>query len=415
LLDLGPADQRVLNGHVGLTMELADQMVENAYGLFSLPVGVCANLRLDGVDRLIPMVIEEPSVVAAASHAAKLLRAGGGVRSQVTPSHMIGQIQLLDVALDRLESGAIGHELQRHKRELLDLANSGHHRLCAAGGGAIDLELRRLEPLRGDDPVGTMVIVHLVVDVCDAMGANVVNTMCERLAPVLEQLIGARSRLRILSNLTDRRRVRVEGVVPFSALEGKGPGGDPIQIARGIEEASVFAERDPYRAATHNKGIMNGVDAVLIAFGQDFRAVEAGAHAFAARDGRYTALSRWRVIGETLRGEMDLPLAVGTVGGVAKTHPMVGLSLRLSGINSAAQLASAVAAVGLAQNLGALRALATEGIQAGHMKLHARKAALEAGAVGSEIDRVSAIMASRCAAGIDAARAILQKLRLQAA
>lgn len=280
IVGLDPQQQKVLSGVSGLSVEQADQMVENALGVFGLPVGLCANLRVNGRDRLVPMCVEEPSVVAAASHAAKLLRGGAGIVAEVSEPLMIGQVQLMDVP----DLAAARAAIHGARDELLSRANSNHPRLLAAGGGARDLEIELLEPMECDDPLGPMLVVHLVVDVQDAMGANSINTMCETLADRLAELSGGRACLRILSNLTDRRVVRVTGRAPVDAIGGKSRLSSEA-IARGIEEASVFAERDPYRAATHNKGIMNGVDAVLVAFGQDFRAVEAGAHAFAAREG----------------------------------------------------------------------------------------------------------------------------------
>lgn len=395
----------------GLHDEQADKMVENAVGTLGLPLGVCTNVRINGRDFLVPMSVEEPSVIAAASHASKLIRASGGVVATVTPPHMIGQIQLLDVA----DLAAARSAILAAREDLIERANQCDPKLVELGGGAFDLELRELPPLGADDPCGTMLVVHLLVDVRDAMGANAVNTMCERLAPELECLTGGRVRLRILSNLADRRLVTVEGRVPFSALENKGAQSGQA-LARGIEEASVFAERDPYRASTHNKGIMNGIDAVLIAFGQDWRAVEAGAHAYAARDGRYTALATWRVESDAqghghLVGRMTLPMAVGTVGGVARVHPTVQVARRIAGIESAEQLAMVTAAVGLAQNLGALRALAAEGIQRGHMRLHARNVAAEAGASATEIDFVAARMAELGSIRLETAQQILETLR----
>ncbi|MEM9693924.1 MAG: hydroxymethylglutaryl-CoA reductase, degradative, partial [Myxococcota bacterium] len=385
----------------GLSDDEANRMVENALGVMGLPLGLCVNMKVDGHDRLIPMSVEEPSVVAAASFAAKLLRGGGGVHTEVTAPLMIGQIQLLD-----LPDGDPAEAILAEKAALLELANAGHPNLVAAGGGAVDLEIHPLPATDESDPCGPMTIVHLVVDVRDAMGANAINSMCERLAPRIEELTGARVGLRILSNLTDRRRVVARGRVPFTMLQGRG-GDSPAQLARAIVEASVFAERDPYRAATHNKGIMNGIDSVLVAFGQDWRAVEAGAHAYAARDGRYTALAKWRVEGEYLVGTLDVPLAVGTVGGVARVHPTVKMSRLIARIDDAASLASAVAAVGLAQNLSALRALAAEGIQKGHMRLHARNVAVEAGATGADVEEVARMIADRGAVNLDAAKRAL--------
>jgi hydroxymethylglutaryl-CoA reductase len=399
LTGLSERDLEELSAEGGLSDEQANRMVENVLGVMGLPLGLCVNLRVDGRDCLVPMATEEPSVVAAASFAAKLLRAGGGVESEVSPPHMIGQIQLLDVPdPQKGEQAVLGA-----RGELMALANSGHPSLVAAGGGALDLEINHLPPLGEDDPCGPMLVVHLVVDVRDAMGANAINSMCERIAPRIAELTGGRVGLRILSNLADRRTVTVRGAVPFAALEGRGCE-SPEKLAEGIVEASVFAERDPYRAATHNKGIMNGIDSVLLAFGQDWRAVEAGAHAFAARGGRYSALAHWRIKGDRLCGELTLPMAVGTVGGVAGVHPTVKVTRKLARIGAARELASIVAAVGLAQNLSAMRAMVAEGIQRGHMRLHARNVAAEAGAEGEEIEVVAAIIAERGSVSLQAAR-----------
>jgi hydroxymethylglutaryl-CoA reductase len=404
LTGLSEIEIAALSSEGGLSDKDADHMAENVVGVFALPLGLCVNLSVDGRDRIVPMVVEEPSVIAAASHAAKLLREGGGITSEVAPSHMVGQIQVLDVRdPDRFRDA-----LALHKTRLLALANEGQPVLVKVGGGALDLELRCLPPLGPDDPVGTMWIVHLVVDVCDAMGANMINTMCERLAPEIAELSGGRVNLRILSNLADRRTVTVSGRVPFSSLGKTAQEGE--RLARSIEEASVFAERDPYRAATHNKGIMNGVDAVLVALGQDWRAVEAGAHSFAAKDGRYTALATWRVRDGALWGRLELPLAVGTVGGIVNVHPAVGVLRRTTRIEGAADLASLVAAVGLAQNLGALRALAGEGIQRGHMRLHARNVAVQAGAEGAHVDAVADAISKSGSVTVAAASEALAKL-----
>jgi len=400
-------DVRTIVGDRGLAPEQANRMVENVLGVFGMPLALCVNLTVDGRDWLVPMAIEEASVVAAASHAAKLLRGGGGVRTHVTPAHMIGQIQVLDVP----DSQAAEAALLAARAELLESACTCDPCLVRAGGGAVDLIVRHLPPLAEDDPLGPMLVVHLVVDVREAMGANTVNTMCEHLAPRVEELTGGRVRLRIVSNLADRRTVVAEGVVPLAALKGKG-GRGPLDLARGIEEASVFAERDPYRAATHNKGIMNGVDAVLVAFGQDWRAVEAGAHAYAARDGRYTALARWRVVQGELRGRLELPMPVGLIGGVTRVHPTCQVVSKLSEVKTVAELASVTAAVGLAQNLGALRALAAEGIQRGHMRAHARNVAVAAGAVDSEVDQIATLVADQGQVSIDAARDALSELRI---
>jgi hydroxymethylglutaryl-CoA reductase len=378
-LDAGARD--VMDRCAALPLTVADHMVENCIGTFDLPIGLGVNLKVDGVDRLVPMAVEEPSVIAGVSNAARLLREGRGIVTEVGPAIMIGQIQVLDV----LDPEAAEARVRAAEAEILALANDHDPLLVRVGGGARGLETRVLLPESPYDPVGPMFVVHLLVDVRDAMGANAVNTMAERIAPRIEALTGGRARLRILSNLADRRLVKVRAEAPVACLDRDRDPARGLAVARGIEEASVFAERDPYRATTHNKGIMNGIDAVLVAAGQDWRAVEAGAHAFAARTGRYRALSSWRVRGDRLHGELELPLAVGTVGGAVRVHPMVQLALEIMGIRSAADLAAITGAVGLAQNLGALAALATVGIQHGHMRLHARKLAADAGATDAEL------------------------------
>ncbi len=405
LTGLDERDVSLLAPGTGLGEEHAERMVENALGVHGLPLGVCVNMRLDGREVLIPMAIEEPSVIAAASYAAKLLRAGGGVVSEVSEPICIGQIQVLDVP----DLEAAERALDAASAELIEKANAGHPSLVAAGGGAIALEVRHL-PRENGDPCGPMLVVHLHVDVRDAMGANAINSMCERLAPRVSELTGGRVGLRILSNLTDRRVVRVTGRVPFAALDGQGAesGAD---LASRIEEASVFAERDPYRACTHNKGIMNGVDAVLIALGQDFRAVEAGAHAYAARTGRYGALATWRAEDGALVGRLEMPLAVGTVGGVYKVHPVVQASRKIAKVETTAELAAMTASAGLAQNLGAIRALAAEGIQSGHMRLHARNVVVEAGARPDEVEAVATLIADRKQVNLRAAHEALAEVR----
>jgi len=394
-----------LAGRPALGVERANCMIENAIGVFELPFGVCANMRVDGRDRLIPMAVEEPSVVAAASHGAKLLRAGGGVSTRVTAPIMIGQLQVLDVpAPDEAEAALLAA-----RDDLIELANTCAPTLAALGG-ARDLEVRHLPPAGDDDPLGPMLVVHLLVDVKDAMGANAVNRMCEALAPEVETLTEGRVRLRILSNLADRRVVTAVGRVPIARLPAV-EGTSSREVAEGIVEASVFAERDPYRAATHNKGIMNGVDAVLLATGQDWRAVEAGAHAYAARSGRYGPLATWRIEGDHLVGRLEIPMAVGTVGGIVRSHPTVAAALELAEVEGAGDLASLVAAVGLAQNLCALRALADEGINHGHLRLHARNVAAAAGASVAEIDAVARRIADAGKVAVTAARSALEEMR----
>ena len=404
---LGEAEVAALRGHDPEWLERASRMIENVGGVFHLPIGFAANFRIDGVDRLIPMVIEEPSVVAAASNAARLLRGGAGIATEATASVMIGQIQLCDVPdVDRAVAA-----IRDAAGRLVELANQGAPRLLARGGGARGVEVRAFR----ETSIGPMVAVHLLVDVCDAMGANLVNGMAEALAAECERLTGGHANLRILSNLADRRLVRALGRVPLDALARPDLKLDGAEVAQRVMRASVFAEVDPYRAATHNKGIMNGVDAFLLATGQDWRAVEAGAHAWAARDGRYTAMATWRREGEHLEGHIALPMQVGVVGGVVDVHPAVRVLLEVVGVEGAAGVGRVAAAVGLAQNLAAVLALATEGIQRGHMSLHARNLAAAAGATGEEIDRTVVEMIRRRSISTAAAQAILEEAQEESA
>jgi len=374
----------------------ANRMIENVVGAFQLPIGIAVNFLINGKDYLIPMVIEEPSVVAAASNAARMTREGGGVYSQSTDSLMIGQIQLLDVK----DPYGARFEILRNKDEILEIANEKDPVLVKLGGGAKDLEVRVVE-----SRLGPMLIAHLIVDVKDAMGANAVNTMAEAVAPRLTSIAGGRFRLRIISNLADKRLVRAWTRVPPEAVGGR-------EVAEGIVEAWAFADADPYRAATHNKGIMNGVDAVVIATGNDWRAVEAGAHAYAARTGCYKPLSTWEIDEKGyLVGTLEMPIAVGIVGGATRTNPLARICLKILGVKSARELAEVIGAVGLVQNLAALRALAAEGIQAGHMSLHAKNIAVMAGAIGDEIDQVAEIMVREKCIRVDKAKEILEKLR----
>jgi hydroxymethylglutaryl-CoA reductase len=377
-------------------------MVENVVGTYALPLGVATNFVVNGVDVLVPMVIEEPSVVAGASFAARLARAGGGFQAETTGSLMIGQMQVLEVADS---AGAVARVLAA-KQQLLDLANSTDPVIVSLHGGARDVEVRTF----ADSPVGPLLVVHLVYDCRDAMGANMVNTACEALAPLVETLTGGRVNLRSLSNLADRRLVRARCRVPAAALETADYPG--TLVAQRIVEAYALAAVDPYRAATHNKGIMNGIDAVVLATGNDWRAIEAGAHAYAARSGSYRSLSAWEVdAAGNLHGSLELPLAVGTVGGATRVHPTAQTALRILGVKSAQQLAEIVASVGLAQNLAAIRALATEGIQRGHMALHARQIAIAAGAASDEVDRVAAALVAEKVIRADRAQALLAEMR----
>jgi hydroxymethylglutaryl-CoA reductase len=351
----------------GLHTEVADHMIENVVGTYALPLGVATNFRVNERDHLVPMVVEEPSVVAAASHAAKMARELGGFEGTADPPEMIAQIQLTDVPDAQ---AALAH-IQAARAEILALADRVQPRLVERGGGARDLEVRTL----GD----SMIAVHLIIDCRDAMGANLLNTTAEAVADRLAELSGGRVGLRILSNLADRRRVRISCRVPTRSLAfGEFDG---AEVAAAIVTATRFAELDPYRAATHNKGIMNGVDAVVMATANDWRSVEAGAHAYAAHSGRYSPLSRWKLEGEVLAGSLEMPLALGIVGGALRTHEGARLALKILDVHSARELAMIAGAAGLATNLAALRALASEGIQRGHMKLHARSEKIAAGGI----------------------------------
>ena len=370
----------------GLSLETADHMIENAVGLFNLPLGIAQNFVVNGRSVLVPMVVEEPSVVAAVSYMAKLAQSTGGFKAWMSSQEMIGQVQLLDLA----EIDVAQNLIEAHKSDLLQQTMFLNPGLTRHGGGIRDLEVRRIS----ESPIGAFLVVHLILDVADAMGANMVNTAVESLAPLLEQLTGGRAHLCILSNLSDRRLATAEVYLPVEALAMEGFSGE--QVRDGVIEAWAFAEVDPYRAATHNKGIMNGVDAVLLATGNDWRAVEAGAHAYAARSGRYKSLSTWSETEDgSLKGSLTLPLAIGIVGGATRVHPGARTNLKLMGVEHAAELGEIIAAVGLAQNLAALRALATEGIQKGHMSLHARQVALAAGATPNQVELLAqALIAS---------------------
>lgn len=363
----------------GLSFETADHMIENAVGLFSLPLGIAQNFIVNGKPVLVPMVVEEPSVVAAVSYMAKLAQPGG-FKAWMHSQEMIGQVQLLDLA----DLNAARSLIESHEPELLEQVRALNPGLTRHGGGVRELEVRRIE----QSPIGSFLVVHLILDAADAMGANMVNTAVESLAPLLAALTGARAHLRILSNLSDRRLATAEVSLSLEKLAFEGFGGE--QVRDGVIEAWAFAEADPYRAATHNKGIMNGVDAVLLATGNDWRAVEAGAHAYAARGDHYSSLSTWTA-GEdgSLKGSLTLPLAIGIVGGATRVHPAAKTNLKLMGVEHASDLGEIIASVGLAQNLAALRALATEGIQKGHMTLHARQVALAAGAADEQVEALA--------------------------
>jgi hydroxymethylglutaryl-CoA reductase len=394
----------------GLTPDAADHMIENVIGMHALPLGIGLNFQVNGRDVLVPMAIEEPSVVAGASFMAKLVRAGGGFQATTSAPEMIGQMQVLSV--DDVHSARL--KIYEFKAALLAEADEIDPVLKKFGGGARDLEVRLIE----DSPIGPFLVVHLIYDVRDAMGANAVNTACERLAPRIEAITGGRVHLRILSNLADRRLARARCSIPVEELAFETVGQNGIlsytgqQVRDGIIEAWAFAASDPYRAATHNKGIMNGVDAVVIAAGNDWRAIEAGAHAYAARSGQYTSLSTWgKDSAGNLVGTLEMPMAVGIVGGATKVHPTAQAAVKMMGVKTASELAEIIVSVGLAQNLAALRALSTEGIQRGHMSLHARQVAIAAGAEGEMIEKVAMQMVAEKTVRIDRAEEILKNMK----
>ncbi len=399
------AEEKALLAQPGaLPVARADGMIENVIGTFELPFGVAGNFQVNGRDVLVPMAVEEPSIVAAASFMAKLAREGGGFETSSTGPIMRAQVQVLGVT----DPYGARIALLKHREEILSVANSRDKVLIGLGGGCRDIEVHVFP----DTPRGAMVVMHLIVDVRDAMGANTVNTMAESVSPLVEKLTGGQVRLRILSNLADLRLARARVRLTPEVLKTRERSGE--EIVEGVLDAYTFAAVDPYRAATHNKGIMNGIDPVIVATGNDWRAVEAGAHAWACRSGRYTSLTTWeKDTAGALVGTIEMPMPVGLVGGATKTHPLAQLSLKIMGVKTAQELGEVAVAVGLAQNLGALRALATEGIQRGHMALHARNIALVAGATGEEIDAVARQMAAEHDVRTDRAVALLEALRRQ--
>ena len=391
----------------GVAPSLIDRMIENVIGTFPLPLGVATNFRINGKDYLIPMAVEEPSVVAAASHAAKIARAAGGFSARTTPPIMIGQIQVLDVT----DPAAARHRILIERDALLAAANKQDPLLVKFGGGAKDLEVRVVP-----SPRGTMLVVHLLVDARDAGGMNAVNTMCEALAPEIARLSGGRIVLRIISNLAIYRLARASATFPRTSLAS---GFEPSEaVVEAILDAYALAVVDPFRCATHNKGIMNGISSVVIATGNDFRAIESGAHTFAAFQAKDGGLVRPLTTYEkdkdgNLVGTIELPVAVGLIGGATAVHPTAKANVKLLGVRTAQELAEVLAAVGLAQNFAALRALATEGIQRGHMELHARNISVTAGARPDEVDAVVARLVEEHAIRIDRAKEILAELRAQ--
>jgi hydroxymethylglutaryl-CoA reductase len=392
--NLTDEEVKALTNFGNLPVEIATRMIENVVGAMSYPFAIAPNLLINGKDYLVPMVIEEASVVAAASNAARMLRYGKGIIAEAGPQEMIGQVHIVNVTAPYSKLAKI----LEHKEEILDHARQQDPTLVKLGGGPRDLEVRVVETRRGP-----ALVVHLIVDVRDAMGANAVNTMVESIAPILERITGGQARLRIISNYATRRIVKAWTRTPAENVGG-------LEVAKKIEEACILAEADPYRAVTHNKGIMNGIIAVALATAQDHRAIEAGAHAYAARTGVYRPLSTWEVDEEGfLNGYLEIPLQVGTVGGATRVHPIAKLALKILGVSSAKELAEVMAAVGLAQNLAALRALVAEGIQRGHMKLHAKNLAIMAGATGDLIDRVAERMVKEGRIRYDYAKELVER------
>ena len=385
-----------LAGFGGMDPSIPDKMVENAIGSFQLPLGIATNFLINGKDYLVPMAIEEPSVVAAASNAAKMARDAGGFHTSSTAPIMIGQVQLTSIR----DPSRVTHLLLEHKSEIIDLANKQDPMLVKLGGGAKDLEVRVIHTLKGHN-----VVVHLHVDVRDAMGANAVNTMAEAVAPIIESISGGKVGLRILSNLASHRLARARALWPKDAIGGE-------SVVDGVIEAYLFAEADPYRCATHNKGVMNGIDSVVIATGNDWRAIEAGAHSFAARSGMYKPLTTFEKTPEgDLAGTIELPMAVGLVGGATKVHPTAKACVRLLGVKTAQELGEVAAAVGLAQNFAALRALATVGIQKGHMALHARNIVASVDCPPELVDEVTRIIIAEKKIRMDRAQEVIEELK----
>jgi hydroxymethylglutaryl-CoA reductase len=393
--DLTEEEKGLLQQSCSLPLDVADHMVENLIGIFPEPMGVAVNFQINGKDYIIPMATEEPSVIAAASYAAKMVRDGGGFKTSSTAPVMIGQIQVVKLK----DADLAQMQVLTARNEILKKANDQDPVLNSFGGGAKDLAAKVI-----DTSMGKMLIVELYVDCRDAMGANAVNTMAEAVAPLIEQLTGGQVILRIISNLATKRLAKAWCTVPKEALGGEA-------VVDAIAYASAFAAADPFRGATHNKGALNGIIAVILATGNDHRAIEAGAHAYAAINGKYTSLSKWtKNSSGDLEGEIELPMAVGLIGGAVKTHPIARIATKILGVKSANEFAEVLAAVGLAQNLAALRALSSEGIQRGHMSLHARNIAVNAGAKGEQIEAVAERMVKERKIRVDRAKEILDEL-----
>ena len=382
------------NGNGGISFDKADKMVENAIGTFSLPLGIATNFKINGKDYVVPMVIEEPSVIAAASKGAKVARIKGGFEVSADESFSIGQIQMLDVDIPSAIS-----EIKNARNEIIQLANSKSNTLSKMGKGAKEISCKEI-----NTPSGKMLIIELLIDVGDAMGANVTNTMCEAISPLIEKITGGRALLRILSNYSTRRMVKAKAVFEKEAVGGE-------QVVDNIISAFEFADNDVYRAVTHNKGIMNGTIAVANAVGQDSRAIEAAANAYAAQTGKYRSLSKWSKDNEgNLVGILEIPLSVGIVGGIANVHPVAKVCAKILGATSTQELACVMTATGLAQNYSAIRALSTEGIQKGHMRLHARNLAAAAGATPDQTDEIVQKMIEEKKISLDRAKELLEQI-----
>jgi hydroxymethylglutaryl-CoA reductase len=397
---LSDDDVKVLSGEKAFPMDIAEHLIENVIGVFPVPLGVATNFMIDGSELLVPMAVEETSIIAAASATAKWIRKEGSIRTHAKGNLIIGQVQLPSVR-NVVRARQILHE---NRELLIDLANACLPGLVARGGGVRDLAIRELSRPDGGGP---MLVLHVLCDPCDAMGANLINQVCEALKPRIEDLTGEKVGLCILSNLVDGRLAAAEVVIRNV----------DYAVGKGIEEATLFAKADPYRAATHNKGVLNGIDPILIATGNDWRAAEAGIHAYAARSGRYQPITDWRLEGPDLVGRIEIPLAVGTVGGVTRVHPTAAVALKMMGVKHAMDLARICAAVGLVQNLGALKALATVGIVKGHMRLHAANLAIAAGADVHEIglvrERLAQVLKVEKNINLSRAREILEEIRVE--
>ncbi len=394
--DLTDEEVSIISNTGALSVDQADRMIENVIGTMPMTLGIAVNFLINGTDYLIPMATEEPSVVAAASNAAKIARQRGGFTTSSTDPVMIGQIQLTGVSDPEAARSAI----LKKKDEIIELCDSKDPMLVKYGGGARDVEVRVISTDRGP-----MVITHILVDCRDAMGANAVNTMAEAIAPLIERITGGKVYLRIISNLAKHRLARAEAVFDRDLIGGE-------EVVEGILEAYEFAKADPFRAATHNKGVMNGISAAVIATGNDFRAIESGCHSYASMTGQYRPLTSYEKDADgNLIGRIEVPMAVGLVGGATKVHPTARVNVRILGVKTANELGEIFAALGLAQNFAALRALATEGIQRGHMSLHARNIAASAGAIGDEIDKVVEILVRERNVRMDRAEEILREIR----